>query len=168
VTFVPPVIAAIPTEFIFPDNVVDLTATWLATAIPQNQGVYKRPLRVGDPNYSLGVYALSWVPDELEIGSTEPTFTTYTFGIETLAKYGDEQLGREWGAYLAKSVRLMVYRNQGFTVPLRQMSETRPSDGSMERVQRFGIRKQMFSTGNLQQQSLHFSKTEFWVQTESM
>lgn len=168
-TFTPPVIPPLDAieQDLFPNNVLSVLADSLQDgSIPEVTGVLYRPLRASDPTFSLGIFPTDWAPDEIEIGTIEPTLTTYTFQIQSLVIAADEQEGRQWGSYLAKSVRLVLYRNETFAVPLRQLREIRP-DGSIERCQRFGIKRQKFAANILNGQLLHFSGTEFWVQTES-
>lgn len=155
---------------IFPNNVADVLFDALRIGVPEIQTALRRPLRVEDPSWTLSVFATTWMPDTLEMTgdefSFEPTDTTYSFQIQTLIKSSDEQEGRVWAAYLAKSIRLILYRAQSFVVPLRQLKEIR-ADGSIERYQRSGIKQQKFAANSLNNQYLQFSSTDYWVQTES-
>lgn len=154
---------------IFPNNVADVIFEALRTGIPEIQLALRRPLRVEDPSWTLSVYPTTWVPDTIEMNgqdSFEPTDTTYSFQIQTLIKTTDEQEGRVWAAYLAKSLRLILYRAQSFIVPLRQLKESR-ADGSIERYQRSGIKQQKFAANSLNNLFLQYSSTDYWVQTES-
>ena len=155
---------------VYPNNVADVMFNALRTGIPEIQLALRRPLRREDPSWTLSVFPVSWAPDTLEMGGTDPSFeptdSTYSFQIQTLVKTTDEQDGRVWGAYLAKSVRLVLYRGPSFVVPLRQLKETR-ADGSVERYQRSGIKQQRFAANSLNNLFLQYSSTDYWVQTES-
>lgn len=133
------------------------------TGVP---AIFARPLRHTDPYVCIGVVATEWVPDELEIGGTEPTLSTYTIHIQAFAKHTDEQVGSLTHSLLTKSVRAMLYRDPALRVALGSLNES--SLGITERAQRWGVRQQRYASNEIDGQFVFLSTTDFWLQTESV
>lgn len=151
----------------FPVNIVDaLTAGLAPLAGVDPDGIAKRVLRRSDPDGSLGVSVVDWVPDQNDIGQYDPVLSTYLFRIEHLIKHSNEEEGRTEHAVMAKKIRLMLYRNDGLRVRLAALRES--EGGLTERVQRWGVRQQRMPSNEINGEFLFLSVTEFWVQTETV
>lgn len=162
----------------FPNNVTEVLQTRLGfidiltkiNATDDNPdgvpAVFTRPLRPSDPAVCVGVFSLDWAPDELEIGASEPSLSTYIYAIQSFVKHTDEQEGNLLHGLLAKTVRAMLYRDADTRVALGSLSET--SLGITERAQRWGVRQQRFANNEVDGQFLFLSTTDFWLQTESV
>lgn len=159
-----------PATLPFPENVVaEITNTFRNQGLIDFDAVVARPLRTTDPNVTLGVFAVDWMPDNdsAEIGKKHgPTLTTYVFAIQGLVKHGDEQSGMRLHSILAKNIRSMLDRDPGLRVRLGQLSEA--SLGVAERAQRWGVRGQRFANNEVGGGFIYLSTTEFYLQTEAL
>lgn len=157
-----------PTQFLdFPNNVVMALANSYAT-LPGVELVALRPLRPADPNVSIGVLAVQWEPQSVEIGkSPDPAISRYTFAIMCSVRHGVEADGLAAHAYLSKRVRAMVYRDQPTRVRLQSL-RVDGSDTITERTQRYGISRQRFMSNEARGNFMYLSTMEFWLETETI
>jgi hypothetical protein len=131
--------------------------------------VLGRPIRIADPNYSMGVYALNWLPQEAtaEIGGgIEPVLSTYNLRIQNLIKNTDEAEGRADFTVAAKSVRAIVARDTTLRDSFPQLQET--LFGVRERLLRYGIRQQNFLNNDIKGTFTFLSTTDLWAETETV
>lgn len=156
-------------EPVFPNNVVDLVATFLGT-IDTDFMILKRPLRPTDPNQSIGLFGTLWMPDEssYEMGGVapaEPTLSTYQLGVQCLVKDGDEERGLIVHSIMSKRVRSVLYRDQALRVSLGSLYVT---DGlSTERTTRWGIRTQRYMNNDIEGKFVYLSTLDYWLETET-
>lgn len=154
----------------FPNNVVvTLAQEFKGAAADGIDTVLMRPLKPTDPDVSLGVFAMDWIPGEYEMAgkvNIDPTLSTYHFGIHAFVKHGNREEGLLKHALLTKMVRLMLYRRESLRVRLSQLNEA--SFGVVERAQKWGIRQQRFMANELEGSFLFVSTTEFWLETETV
>lgn len=152
----------------FPDNVVEVMVEEFAKIDGVDPGmVFDRPLESTDPAPSIAVVAADWMPNDFVIGQSDPAVSTYLILIQSMIKHTDKSTGIRQHSQLAKSVRMMLYRNQELRVRLTQLNET--SQGIKERTQRLGIRQQRFLTNEHPQGTFLFlSTSEFWLETEAV
>jgi hypothetical protein len=155
----------------FPYNVVNLILEH-AQLLDEDLFVTNRPLRESDPNQSIGVFGMQWMPDEetfemrgLPAGISEPTISRYVISLQACIKDMDEARGAEVHATLAKMIRTMLYRDEALRVALRQLSVTMSE--SVERTQRFGVQTQRYLSNELEGAWLYLSTLEFWLETET-
>lgn len=159
----------VASDAVFPNNAVLVIAEHLKT-LDADLFVTKRPLRKTDPNQSVGVYATYWSPNEDSYESRgipsahEPTLNNYIIGIEAYIKDGDEERGLSAHSVLSSSIRAMLYRDPELLVALRSLIAVTAQ--SKERLQRFGIRTQRYSSNELQGSFLYLSVLEIWLETE--
>lgn len=157
-------------DAVFPNNAVLVLAENLQR-IDSDLFVARRPLRKTDPNQSIGVYATSWNPNEdsyefLGVPTAhQPTLNNYLIGIEAYVKDADEERGLSAHSVLSTSVRAMLYRDPVLLVTLRSLVAS--TADSKERLQRFGIRTQRYSSNELQGSFLYLSVLEIWLETET-
>ncbi len=149
----------------FPDNIVQAFKTALLT-LPGITTAVGRPLRMIDPNASVGVFAEEWLPGEWGIGQPrEPLDNRYGIKIQLLIKHANEEEARAQHSVLSKSIRVMVYRNSALQLALPQLSET--SDGVRETVLKWDVRAQRFISNEIEGEFLFLSSTEVIVTTET-
>jgi len=149
----------------FPNNVVEVLSDEFGS-IENLQYVLKRPLNSTDPDMSIGIYALDWVPQSFEIGQYEPVLATYHYALQAFVKHANEEEGILKHTLLSKLVRSMLYRETSIRVRLGALSET--SLGIKERTQRWGVRQQRFISNELEGQFLFLSTMELWLETEAV
>lgn len=147
----------------FPANVVAELEVSLDALVDVDH-VLKRPLRPTDPNGSIGIYPVTWSPEEYQIGQYDPAVTKYLIAIQSLVKHGDEELGIALHSRLAKQVRVMLYRDDELRVRLGALSTE--ESGVIERTQRWGVRTQRYLNNELQGSFLYLAITELWIETE--
>ena len=155
-------------ESVFPGNVIECLVTVLP-GVDEDAYVLTRPLRPTDPNYSIGVYAATWTPNEdsHEIGHTpapEATLNNYQIGVQTMIKDSDPERGLTIGTIFARRVLSVLYRNE----PLRlALGSLYVEDGaSRESMKRFGVRSQRFMSNDIEGNFVFVSVLEFWIETE--
>ena len=148
---------------IFPTNIVAVLRDYLLTLSSVDQ-VFARPLRPEDPHRSVGIVAGMWTPEDYNIGQHDPATAQYTLAIQALTKNTDEQEGIAHHTVLGKNIRHMLYRDPAFRVALSGLTEA--VLGTIERVQRWGVRTQRFRSNEISGAWLYLTTTEFWVETE--
>lgn len=160
------------TSPIFPNNVVSILSTRLATLDPDLR-VYSRPLRDSDARQSVGVFPRDWMPvlDSFEMKAvptpaTEPTLSTYIIMIQAFVKDFDEIHGQAAHSVLSKMIRAMLYRDVPLRVGLAALSVS--LSGSVETAKRYGIRRQDFLSNEINEDFLYLSTLEFWLETETV
>lgn len=156
----------------FEDLILDLLESEIvAQTFPGVTGVFTRALNQTDPNGSIGLECIAWDPDETSIemhgqGDEEPTFQIYSFRIQCLNKHGTKETGLEIHRQLAKSIRLMLYRDATLQIGLRALVIT------LDRTERFRtlkVKSQKFASTEMGTNTLVFlSGTEFTVITETV
>ena len=161
-------------EAVFPNNVVEVLAIVLP-GIDDEVTLQKRPLRPTDPNYSLGVYATIWQPNEdsfeighlgggMDPGPNEPTLSTYQIGIQILVKDSETSRALAVGSLLNRRVRSVLYRNDALRVALSQLFTV--EDGVHERMKRWGIRSQRFMSNDIEGKFVFISVLDMFIETE--
>lgn len=149
----------------FPDIAVAYTAERLQQLVGVS-GVEKRPLVAIDPSGSVGVFAVTWTPQESLIGQRDPAIQQWLFSIQAFVTHGDAETGLQEHGDLARSVRHMLYRDQTFRVGLTSLVDS--TMGYIEKVTRWGVRQQRFISNEVQSDYLYLTVTEFWLDTESI
>lgn len=152
----------------FPNNIVQLLMDRLKVNMPDWE-VLGRPIRIADPNFTLGVYALDWQPQDSTIqigGGSEPILSRYNLRIQNLIKHTDEAEARADFTVAAKSVRAIVARDPGLTVGLPALQETLL--GAKEVLLRYGIRSQSFLNNDIKGTFTFLATTDLWVETETI
>lgn len=130
--------------------------------------IAKRPLRPMDPNLTIGIFAVDWVPrdDSREIGMPfGPTLNTYLLRFQTLVKHSHEEEGRVLFSTAAKKLRTMLARDPDLRVRLAALSEVELA--AKETVRRFGVRNQRFLNNELRGAFVYMATTDFFVETET-
>ena len=162
-----------PTDPVFPNNLVEVLAlAFEAYVDPEidpdiRVKVLRRALVPVDPNQCIGIFAQAWVPDieSFEIPSNEPTLQKYTIKIQCLVKDMDENRGLAAHSVLSKLVRNIVYRNNNLRVALTGLFDN--TGGSMERLQRYGIKSQDYISGENKATFIYLSTLDTYFETET-
>lgn len=132
--------------------------------------VVRRPIRPIDPSFTIGVTSQDWEPNggpEMR-GRTnpDPTISRYIYAIQAFVKHSDVDEGLRLHAYLAKKIRVMLYRDPDLRVRLAALTED--DLGVHERTQRWGVRRQNYMSNEVDGTWLHLSTTEFYLETETI
>ena len=155
---------------VFPNNVVDLLHKRLSL-MDDDLFVIRRPLRETDPQQSIGIFAMQWVPNEESyefLGvpkATTPTLQTYLIMIQAFIRDADEERGLATHSVLTKMVRSILYRDDPLQVGLSSLVVSMSS--SLERAKRWGLRQSRYFSNELNGDWLYLSTTEFWLETET-
>lgn len=161
-------------ENVFPNNVAELIYVRTKPAIDSDLVVVQRPVRDSDGNEVVGIFPMTWTPDEnsYEMAATpsplaagEPTIQRYIIGVQGLIKDTDEQRGIRKHAVLAKRLRSMLYRDTALAVGLNTLSVS--MFGSVERIQKRGILVQRYLNNELQGVFIFLSSIEYYVETQT-
>lgn len=166
---------------LFPHNVVEILELGLKKLDPvpdpydggQYLEVIKRPLRATDPAQSVGVFSQMWNPEqdsyEMMGGGSpspqHPTLQTYTYGIQSFIKDGDEERGLATHSTLETMVRRMLYTYEPLKVALAAL-KVEWNDGSVEQLKRWGVRTARYFSNEIDGTNLFLATLEFWVETE--
>jgi hypothetical protein len=134
--------------------------------------IVDRALRPQDPNKSIGLFSVDWVPDlnSLEMQGpdlpAEPTMQRYNFRIQNYIRSADKTGGGRLFANDAKNVRAILYRDAELGVRLRAIEED--TLGSREHVKRYGVRTQRYLNNEFSGTFVFLATTEFWIDTETV
>lgn len=162
---------------VFPVNVVNIIATRLRVLDPDIR-IFKRPLRDSDGTQCIGVYPITWNPDESSmemqgellgaplVGRHQPTLQRYIVGIQAFVKDTDEEQGIAIHATLSKMIRSLLYGDVPLAVGLNALSLT--MNNSRERIQRRGIQVQRFLSNEVDGIFMYLSSLEYFVETETV
>lgn len=155
-------------DFSFPTNGLMVLYDRLAF-IAGVELVVRRPIRPIDPSFTIGVMSQDWEPSgdpEMKGRSNpDPTLGRYIYTIQALVKHSDVDEGLRLHAYMAKKIRVMLYRDPELRVRLQSLAED--DLGVHERTQRWGVRRQNYMSNEVDGTWLHLSTTEFFLETET-
>ena len=149
---------------VFPTNIIEVLVT-NAQLLDSDLMVLRRPLRASDPQQCIGIFPALWLPNEqsYEINGQnpgEPTIQSYAISLQVFVKDGDEVRGLSIHSKLSGMVRSMLYRSSAVRLGLAQLSSA--SNGSTERLMRWGVRRQQFLSNEVQASWLYLSTLEIW------
>jgi hypothetical protein len=161
-------VTIVAADSVFPDNAIALIAARIPGAVDADLTVLRRPLRPTDPTQAVGVFPLTFVPNEpsIEFTSLQPTLNRYQIVIQTLVKEFDEEAGINIHSILSARLRSMFYRDAPLHVGLTALSVT--MNNGLERMQRRGITTQRFLSTEIQRVFQYTSWIEFWLETETV
>lgn len=155
---------------VFPANVQNAVIYCMQQTFPAGMNYLRRPLRGNDPNESIGVFPMSWNPEEdsyetrgLPQLASFPTVHRYMIMVQGYVKDSDEERGLARHAILAKLIRSMLYSSDSLALSLRALSVT--LYGATETLSRYGVRTQRYISNDVHGSWLYLSNTEFWVET---
>lgn len=161
----------------FPNNAVEIIVPRLRT-LDSDIPVLKRPLRDGDGEQAIGVFASTWLPDETSYemnggvsllgqprAASEQTLSTYTINIQGYVLDTDEQQGIGVHNALAKMIRTLLYRDPVLAVGLDALSYTLL--GSTERIQRRRVGVQRYLNDEIGGVFMFLSTLEYYIETET-
>lgn len=164
-----------PTIEVFPNNVCSLLVARIKTIDPDLR-IFQRALRDSDGTQSVGVYPITWTPDETSFemngqppttqAAGEPTLQRYIIGVQAFVQDSNEEQGIRVHSILAKQIRSLLYRDPILAVGLSTLSVV--MNGSTERIQRRGIQVQRFLANDVQGVFMFLSSCEYYVETETV
>lgn len=156
---------------IFPNNVVQIIAARFALIDPILT-IVQRPLRTTDPNYSIGVWADTWLPVE---GSNEilgqdfarvSTLERYTVMIQALVKDADEVAGLNASAVISETLRTIL----GTDGPLRSQLGGLPATlgNSTKLLKQWWVRSAKYMSGELNGTNLYLTRLGLLLEVEKI
>jgi hypothetical protein len=158
---------------VFPNNVCSLLVPRMK-AIDADLKVYQRALRDSDGTQSVGIFPITWTPDETSYemngrppsltAAGEPTLQRYVIGVQAFVQDTNEEQGIAVHSILAKRVRSTLYGDPILAVGLNALSVT--MNGSTERIQRRGIQVQRYLANEVAGVFMFLSSCEYYVETE--
>ena len=159
-----------PQSAVFPNNVVILAAMTLES-LDSTIAVFRRPLRMTDPNLSIGVYAKDWSPvqSSMEIQGIhpgEPLLQNYGLEVCVGIKDTEEERGLAVSSIVSSRARAMLVRNPSLQVVLRQLQVV--DLGMRETVQKWGVSRQEFVSAEYQRTFYYLSMISLFVQTSTV
>lgn len=151
---------------VFPSNAILVIATRLQDLYPDLR-VVKRPLKHTDASQSVGVYPGLWVPDEtsFEFESREPTVQRYIVNIQSFCKEMTEEKGIAIHSVMSKVIRAMLYNDNPLALALNTLQVT--MFGSVEKIQRRGITRQVYLSNEISGVFVYLSTLETYIETET-
>lgn len=152
---------------VFPFNAVEIIVPRLQTIDP-DVVIVRRALRDSDGTQTIGIFPITWEPDEtsLEIGGREPTIQRYPIAIQSCIKETDEEKGIRVHGVFAKRIRSLLYRDQPLNIGLAALSVS--MDGGTERISRRRVRNQRFLSGEIGGVFNYLAVTEYVIETETV
>lgn len=150
----------------FPMNCVDEIRASFVQYLDPEVAVIRRPVRITDPNRSVGIFPVNQEPVESsqQIGQMEPVLSQYLLRVQLLVKHADEEAGRRLYAVDTTSLKVILYRDPGLRMRLAALSHT--IMGTTERFKKFTVRSQRFLNNELGTQFVYLSVTDLVVETE--
>lgn len=164
---------------VFPNNACSLIVARIKTVYPTLQ-VLQRAVRDSDGSETVGVFPMTWVPDETSMEMTgqlvtaaappilagQPTLQRYVIGVQSFVTDSDEQRGIKRHSILAKQIRSFLYGDEPLAVGLSTLSVT--MFGSTERIQKRGIQVQRFLNNDIQGVFVFLASCEYYIETETV
>lgn len=156
-----------PGDVLFPNNVIAVICARIPSYIDPDVKVFRRPLRASDPQQCIGVFPLTWAPDEtsIEMRSNEPTLQRYPVVIQAVVKDSNEANGISVHSILAKKIRSMWYADPVLHAMLTPLSSV--IDNSTERMQRRGATQQRYLSNEITGVWIYTSWLEAYFETET-
>lgn len=151
----------------FPQAALDALVPFM-TRIDGIKTVVQRPVDQKDGSETLGIFVLGWEPIEYEmIGSNlpMPSLTEHEIFLQYVVKSTDEIAARQKYRKVAKSLRLMLYRDESLRDSFGQLVDQDPS-GILERVRNWKVRRQRFASDEIEGDFVYMSVTELVLTTE--
>jgi hypothetical protein len=152
----------------FPHNVIETLAAWYEDLLGADHTVVKRRLSMNDPALSIGIYPENgeYMIGTAEIGSWEPTITTYQLRVQHMTKGVDREHVQALALTNSKMVRALLYRTDALKVKLASLSEDLL--GSHERFQRLRVGRQELNEAKVQRSFYFLTVTHVVIETETV
>lgn len=160
------------TQLVFPNNAVELIAARFEMIDPDLLIVFRRELRLSDPNYSIGVSAVDWapVPNSMEMlgeqGTRASTLEQYLISIQALVKMNDEPAGLIAHSVISKTLRAILAND----APLRQQlgGLTATYEGETERLKRWWVLRSRYHSNKLQGTNMYVTVNDVMIEVEKV
>lgn len=154
-------------DTIFPEQLILVIATAIGT-IDGVSEVKQAPLASVDQNGAAAVFCPEIIPGIVEMDgslSLEPTFKSYMLLVQHLVKHSSREDGYRIHSNVAKSIGLMLYRDQSLQVALRALVENL---GPIERFKDIRLGPQRFASNDIDGMANFLSVTDVIVTTETL
>lgn len=148
---------------LFPSNVVNVLKDHLGYIDGVN-AVIGRGLRPTDPNGTCGISCEEWTPIEYEVGGFGAVIGSYLVLIQHMVKAVDAEEGERLHRNVAKSIRLMLVRDQALAVAFGQLRE---GDAPVERTSRWYVGSQRYGSNEIGGEFVYLSVTELFFETQT-
>lgn len=167
----------------FPYNVINALAVGLKFIDPdigqpgdsnyvEGIRVFKRPLQISDDTEAIGLFPLTWEPDEKSYEMmgrrSEPTLQNYSIGIQGMIIDSDEERGIALHSVLSSRIRHQLQRDSALGQALPQLKVTlAPSSGNTtEKLAQWRVNRQQFLNSELSGRFIFLSTLELGITTE--
>lgn len=160
------------TQLVFPNNAVELIAARFEMIDPDLLSVFRRELRVSDPNYSIGVSAVDWapVPNSMEImgeqGTRASTLEQYLLSIQALVKMDDEVAGLIAHSVISKTLRAILANDAPLRTQLGGLTST--YEGETERLKRWWVHRSRYHSNKLQGTNMYVTVNDVMIEVEKV
>lgn len=161
---------------VFPNNIVEVLVPRLRT-LDADIPIWKRPLRDGDGEQSIGVFPSTWLPDDTSfemrggvnlmgepLAASEATISTYTIIVQSFVTDTDEERGIGVHNVLAKLIRTLLARDPVLALGLNALSHT--LFNSTERIEKRRVGIQRYLDNEIDGVFMYSSWLEYYVDTE--
>ena len=129
-----------PGDTFFPYNVIYALENAFST-IDSNITFIRRKIAIGDPDQSVAICPVDWMPAQEEIGRQEASTQVYLLYIQSMIVDPDQARGMRVHSYLAKAIRELLARSAPLRVGLQGL-QTVDLNGVKERVLRYQVGNQ--------------------------
>lgn len=159
------------TAAIFPNNAIALIAARMELideSLPVN--VEQRPLRLSDPNFSVGIYPTGWtpVPDSYEMRGVDfardATVQDYGVVVQCMIKDADEERGLASHSVFSETVRTILATDAPLRSQLGGLTAT--LDDSTKILKRWWIRSGRYISGTLNGNNLYLASNDLILEVE--
>jgi len=153
-----------PGNVFFPYNVVGTLQTSIATIDSDIQFI-PRKINFSDPDQSVAICPIDWIPDVYEIGRNEPSTQIYLLYIQSMIIDPDQGRGLRVHTYLAKRIRELLARSVPLHIALMGL-ETTDSNGVTEKLLQHYAGSQSFHDSEQDGNWYYLSTLEFRIKTQ--
>lgn len=160
------------TQLVFPNNVVELVATRFEVIDPVLLTVFRRGLRVQDPNYSIGVSAVDWapVPNSMEMQgmdhSRASTLEQYLLSVEAFVKMDDEEAALIAHSVISKTIRTTLASDAPLRAQLAGLTCT--FNGETERLKRWWVHRARYHSKNISGTNMYATINDVMLEVEKV
>lgn len=156
-------------EPVFPGNVVMIIATFIEL-LDDALNVLMRPLRLADPNFSVGIFPVLWTPtpNSAEMrgreGLSAASLQRYQINIQALVKNENAEQGIAGHSVLSEAIRTMLDDSEDLRLELGGLSAT--VGGQTKYLKRWWPVNTRFLSGELKGTQLYLSLNELIIEVE--
>jgi hypothetical protein len=134
--------------------------------------VIKRPLRLADPNFSIGVYPTNWLPelDSYEMLGVDfahsPTLEVYSLQVQAFVKDSQEDRGLASHSVLSEHVRTILGSDPALRASLGGLQTE--LNGTKKSLKRFWVRSGRYVSNTLNGANLYLTTNDLQIEVEKL